>query len=240
MGQARNKGARRKVRSASLALTRELVFADPSPVYHKMQQKCGPELERAIAAITSAHLVLEGLTVSWPRTRQAGYVRLYLHSALNNLILATHFLSAGYLQPAGNQVRSYAEASAMALLLLLPDEWSAFDRARQRYKAHEALHRVLRGKNRKRLRELVSLDRDRWEAFVEVAKFYDHHSHAGMVSLASHLRLDTMSPILGGEYDPAKRDEYQADLSRVASGADALQALITATRRALGDDATIM
>ena len=228
MGQSNKKSLRSAIRSAGEGFTRELIFPDLNPSYNKFKQKLGPQLDAAITAITEAHLELQETNTRWPRERQKSYVRLFLYTSLNNLVLATHFIAAGYLQPAGQQLRSHAEAIAMAFMLMLPDQWERFAVAPAKYPAHDALHNVQKRKNMRRLEAMIPLDAANWAAFVRSWKLYDHHSHAGALSASLHLRIAwPVRSILGGEYDPAKRDQYAADLRRITLGARSLKAVTT-------------
>lgn len=223
------KPRRTDIRSADEELTRELVFPNLQPSYNKFRQQVGKEIDAAISAITAAHQVLEGEYPTWPKDRQAQHVRLFLYTALNNLVLTTHFIVAGYHQPAGQQLRSFAEASAMALLLLLPKEWKLFYEQPMKYPAHKSLGRVQRDSNFRALEKMVSLDAGGWADFVKITKRYDHHSHGGALSTLLHVRLTwPFQSILGGEFDREKKRAYKIDLGLVKSGAANLSDLCVA------------
>lgn len=223
------KNRRTDIRTAGEELTRELVFPNLQPSYNKFRQQVGKEIDAAISAITAAHQVMEGEYLAWPKDRQAQHVRLFLYTALNNLVLTTHFIVAGYHQPAGQQLRSFAEASAMALLLLLPKEWQQFEQDPMKYPAHKSLGRVQRESNFRALEKMVSLDARAWADFVKITKRYDAHSHAGALTTLLHIRLSwPFQSILGGEFDREKKRAYAIDLGLVKSGASNLSDLCVA------------
>ena len=217
------------IRSAGKELTHDLVFADLEPYYNKFRQQLGSKIDAAIDQISAAHQVLEKETRTWPKDRQAQHVKQFIFIALNNLILATHFIVAGYHQAAGQQMRSFAEASAMSMLLLLPNEWKQFSEDPINYPAHKSLGRVQREANMKALEKMLSIDAKGWASFVNISKLYNHHSHAGGLTLLLAVRQSwPFQTILGGEYDRARKKQYSDDLSRAASGASTLGALTTA------------
>ena len=229
MAREPKKKRRADIRSAGEELTRELVFPNLQPSYNKFRQQVGKEIDAAISAITAAHQVIERESLTWPKDQQAAHVRLFVYTALNNLVLTTHFIVAGYHQPAGQQLRSFAEGSAMALLLLLPKEWKQFEEAPMEYPAHKSLGRVQRESNFRALEKMVSLDAKAWADFVKITKRYDHHSHAGALTTLLHVRLTwPYQSILGGEFDREKKTAYKTDLGLAKSGAANLSDLCVA------------
>jgi hypothetical protein len=153
MGESRRKPPRRKSASASRELSRELVFANDAPVQRKFQQQFGAEIESFFEAVHIAHKELEATLSRWPKNERAQYVRIFLHVALNSLYCSVHFLVSGYMGPAGHQLRLFAEALAMSMLMLIDKEWMEFREHQDEYEAHKALSKVLNRRNRKVLEE---------------------------------------------------------------------------------------
>lgn len=232
MGESRRKAQRRKSVSASRELSRDLVFASDAPVQRKFKQQLGAEIESFVEAAYITHTDIEATLANWPKNERAQYARIYLHVALNSLYCSVHFLVSGYMGPAGHQLRLFAEAIAMSMLMLIDKEWKDFRDRQDRYPADDALSRVLKRENRTLLEQKLSLDVEAWRALMKLTRLYSHHSHAGAVSLAMSVKIEWPRPtILGGEYDPGKKTEYRADLKRAASGAAVLQSLVRAIDR---------
>jgi hypothetical protein len=114
----------------------------------------------------------------------------------------------------------------MAMLLLLPAEWKQFSDNPIEYPAHKALGRVQRESNMRALEKMVQLDAKAWASFVDISKLYNHHSHAGALTMMMHIKLEwPYRTIMGGEYDRARKDHYADDLRRARSGAKTLASL---------------
>jgi|SRR6185312_790837 len=227
MGESKGKPPRRKGMRASLASSRELVFYNDAPVQRKFSQRFSSEIEAFITAVHEAHVQVQAAGKSWPRVERPQKLLLFLHVALNSLYCSVHFLVSGYFQAAGQQARNYGEACAMAMLMLIDDEWISLTSQRARYPAHEAMSRVTRKKNAALLSAKLGLELDRWSDFRTINKHYDHYSHAGEFSLALHLNLRTGHTILGGEFDGAKQTDYRDHLVRATAGAHSLAALVS-------------
>lgn len=229
MGESRRKTQRAKKVAPSVELSRALVFASDDAVHRKFNQQCGHEIESFIEAAFLVHRDIDATLACWPKNKRSQHVRIFLYVALNALYCSVHFLVSGYFAAAGHQLRLFAEASAMAMLMLTDKEWAAFCDKQERYSAHEALTRVVQRENRRVLEKKLNLDVEGWSGFAELTKLYDHHSHAGAFGMLLALKMEwPYAAILGGEYDPAKRTEYRADLRRAASGAKVLRKLVRA------------
>ena len=212
-----------------MKFSRDLVFASDDACHRKFSQKFNGEIESFIHDISETHRRVERAMLEWPKNQRTDHLKLFLHTALNSLYCSIHFLVSGYMQPAGQQLRCHAEAVAMALLMLVDAEWKRFIADRGAYPVHKAMDRVTRRTNAGALRWAIGFDLAAWRDFQTIQEFYHHHSHAGAMTLAMNLKLEWPgATILGGEYDPAKREEYRDDIRRAASGARSLATLTEA------------
>src|SRR5687768_1768586 len=109
MGESRRKPPRRKRASASLELSRDLVFADDSPVRRRFRREFDAEIESFIEAAFHAHAEIEAAGNRWPQNVRTQDVRIFLHLALQSLFCSVHFLVSGYFAAAGHQLRLFAE-----------------------------------------------------------------------------------------------------------------------------------
>jgi hypothetical protein len=229
MGQGRRNWVRSQVRVASIEFSRELVFAHDDACHRKFCQRFGSEIDTFIVAAFEANQRVESAMKRWAKNQRVDHLKLFLHTSLNHLYCSVHFLVSGYMQPAGHQLRCYAEAVAMAMLILVDTEWTKFAADRSAYPVHKATDRIKKRPIAAHLKRAVGLDEVAWTDFQRIQEFYNNHSHAGALTLAMNIKLDWPgSTISGGEYDPAKQAEYRADLRRATAGARSLAAFIDA------------
>lgn len=142
---------------------------------------------------------------------RAAWVEKFVFTAFNSLFVSCHLLISGFLVPSGNLMRQYAEAYAMALLCSHHelDVLRRFDKDPGRFPVHNAVQLV---RNRRNMR-VLNINARGWASFETISKWYDHYSHASVLSLATVAVLKTPgSLILGGEFDDGKREAYRKEL----------------------------
>jgi hypothetical protein len=126
--------------------------------------------------------------------------------------------------PAGHLMRQYGEATAMALLCSSPDldTFSRLEQSPGEFPAHDSLRLV----NRRRTRALLDISADAWQEFMVISGFYDKYSHASELALASQFMFSRSGWLaIGGEFDDAKRPQYQIELRRRVSASHVLTGL---------------
>jgi hypothetical protein len=207
------KNPRGQTQSASKEFSASLVFADDAAVHRKFKQQFPAELDAFVNSVSAAHLALENAKTTWPRSKHAQTVNLYLHAALNALFVSVHHQVSGYRLSAGHQIRMHFESIAMSLLMLLEPEWARFHSDATKYPAHDAIARVARRKSMAALKPLVNIDPEYWRLLSKVARFYNEHSHAGAFSVFHAIKFEWPGKaLLGGEYDAARKDAYRAEI----------------------------
>jgi hypothetical protein len=188
-------------REVTAELIHEIVYSDNGPARRKFAQKHGDEVDSFIKTATECHLAIETRAKQWPKTERSEWVRLFLHVAANNLTSAVHLLVSGYPVPAGNLLRQFAEAVAMAMLIC--DSQSQvlelFLKDQEKYPVDGAINKILQKKQQKRLIELLGLDTDAWQQFKKMTGFYGFHSHASVLSVLFSIKVEWPNvPIIGG------------------------------------------
>lgn len=160
---------------------------------------------------------------------RAAWVEAFLFSAFNSLFTSCHLLISGFPIPAGNLMRHYAEASAMALLC----SHHAIDVIRQlneeptKFPVQNALQLVRKRRNV----ALLRINAQGWASFEAISKWYDQYSHPSALSLATQTMLAAPGcVILGGEFDEGQRAEYQKELRLQISAMARLCELVGAVR----------
>jgi hypothetical protein len=208
---------------------RDAIFASNAAVQERFRSEFPQEIARAIRGVAAAHRALDLFRTQVAPSQQAAALEMFFHSAVNSVLVSLHHLACGYLISSGSLMRHYTESVSMALLCLDPKlgVLQAFVERRNSYAVHKAPERLRQKKVRASLRELIEFDADAWETVMKISELYDHFSHASALALASQLMLDEENLfILGGEYDPAKREAYRSDLVRRATAAESLAHLI--------------
>lgn len=160
-------------------------------------------------------------------------VHMFLHAGLNSVYSSTLLLVDGFPLAAGNLMRHYGDACAMALLLFddNPSVWHLYSADSTKYPVHKAVHRLLQSETSQRLRRLVGFDVDGWRRLLDLAKFYDDFSHASAFSLGFHLVFDQPGMVVMGPYfDPGKRRPISIELKRRRSALPPLAGLVRSIR----------
>ena len=221
-------------------LVRSLVFSSNQRVQEEFKRHHTEMIERAIKGIKSAHDSLDLLRYRLKEKGdvQVATIELFFHAAINSVLCAVHLLVSGYPTPAGNLMRQYTEAVAMALLCL-DNASNVLQRFTNNPKGFsvDAAPTMLRNKKRgEALKRLIDFDPDAWETALELKEIYDALSHSSAYSLAHALALGAeRGMILGGEFDQDKENHgaYAGDLRRYVTAAESLAQLIDVTGAAL-------
>ena len=151
------------------------------------------------------------------RDIRAAWVEAFIFYAFNSALTSCHLLISGFQISAGNLMRQYAEATAMALLCShhAINVVKRLNNDPDRFPVHKALQIVQQGRNV----NLLKVKKDGWNQFKAIAEWHNDYSHASILSVATQRLLNgPSSPILGVEFDEAKRSEYKKDLTlRISS-----------------------
>lgn len=162
--------------------------------------------------------------------RRAAWSEAFLFSAFNSSLTSCHLLISGLPTPAGNLMRHYGEACAMALLC----SHRAID-VLQRLDANPAgfpVDSAVQTVRKRRNSELLRLNTDAWSVFQSITQWYDTYSHATVFSLATQARLSERGQIfVGAGFDEFKLDGYRRELTIRVSSMHRLYDMIAAVER---------
>ena len=221
-------------------LVRSLVYSSNQRVQAEFKNRHVVMIERAIKGIKAAHDSLDLLRYQLKDKGdvQVATIELFFHAAINSVLCAVHLLISGYPTPAGNLMRQFTEAVAMALLCLDKDSQvlQRFNSNPKKFPVDTAPDMLRNRKRRETLKRLIDFDPEVWETALELKQLYDALSHSSAYSLAHALALGTEhGMILGGEFDPDKAAHgvYAGHLRRYATAAQSLAQLISVTGSAL-------
>jgi len=106
------------------------------------------------------------------RDLRAAWVETFVFSAFNSAFTSCHLLLSGFPIPAGNLMRHYAEASAMALLCShhAIDVVKRLDEDPTKFPVQKALQLVRKPRNV----GLLKISAQGWASFEVISKWYDH------------------------------------------------------------------
>jgi hypothetical protein len=217
-------------------VVRHIVFDSDAPAQRRFLAEFSEEVNSALEAIAKAHSQRAVFGVAVRGDLRSATVETFLHSAIYSLIAAFHHLVRGYPIGAGHMMRHYLESFSMAALCIDSESQvlEAFTRNRRGYRVDQAPQKMLQKNVRRRLQTLLGFDPDAWAKHLKGNWDFSGRSHSAGLTLAFQIMLETESlMVLGGEFDPAKRHVYVADLLRIRAGADNLTELERAACKAL-------
>jgi hypothetical protein len=212
---------------------RKLLLSGNEEARSQFVKQFEPGVHNFAILMSKAFSQLQTMEDRVPHEMRSAWTYQFLYAAFNCLFSAFHLLCSGLLIPAGNQMRQFGEAVALALLCSHRGI-NMFERVMKesdRFPAHDALRMVNKGRNRR----LLGLDTDGWKSFDELTRFYDEFSHSSIVAVASTSHFATGGRQLGGDYDPAKFDYYNKEVSLSITAAMRLLDTINTTERHLNE-----
>lgn len=201
--------------------TLSLILKDHSPVMRQFREEFGSAIDGVSASLVKAFHGYRDIDDRIRGDLRAATVTAFFFTALNSLVQSTQLLLVGMLVPSGNLMRQYGEASAMAVLCSASglDIFERFSENRTTFPVHDSLG-ILK---RKTTRRVIPLDPDAWDRFAELTKFYDKFSHPTSLAVASQFMFGATGMLsLGGEFDPAKVDQYRIEIERRRSASEVL------------------
>ena len=215
---------------------RKTIFAGHGYVRHEMYRALPASIDGTISRLADAYAAYRRFeTAATPHNQRSALVQAFLYTAFNSIVSSSFLLLSGMLPPAGNQMRHFGEAFAMALLCSDPriDAYIRVTKAPDQFPYHEALHLVNKKENRRKL----GLRDDFWRAFMQVTKFFDNYSHGGLFTYMS-TTMTSQPALLAfiGEFDPGRVDHYEKEWRVRESGARVLALVMEALQQRLPFD----
>lgn len=154
-------------------------------------------------------------------TPRAALTESFLLHAFNSVLNSSHLLISGFFVEAGNPMRHYGEACAMAMLLS-HKAIDVFDRYDQDHR-QVSVTREFEKLGQKTYQDLLAIDPDGWRTFRRITKQYDQLSHANRLARTSQKFSEQQGMVvIGTAFDNDKRDAYQQELGVRISAANLL------------------
>jgi len=101
----------------SVEEVRAILFSGNEEIRQNFLQHFGPEINDFASEMVRSYNRLQEMAPRIPFDKRSAWVDEYLFAAFNSLLTSFHLLISGFNIPAGNLMRHYGEATAMALLL---------------------------------------------------------------------------------------------------------------------------
>lgn len=203
------------------AQIKEILTAPNHHACEQFLQHFSHEVEELTLTLSQAHARFVGINPRVPQDQRSGWTQAFLYSAFDCLVSSAQLLIFGHLLAAGNLMRGWGEAVAMALLCS-SDRVAEFDRFivdPMQHATHKAIDRL---GNKKTLKTL-DVDPDGLNVLKQINAFYNEHSHTSAWAVASRgMQQQSGMLILAGEFDPAKLDYYERELTLLRSACDRL------------------
>ena len=168
------------------------------------------EIDGVVDGLMEAYAAIHDSTPSLQDDLRAAWIEGFLYSALDCIATSTKLLLMGMAIPAGNLMRQFGEACAMALLCSHQD-LDVVQRLQSEhgYPTHKAIDAITTKKNR----DVLDVDAEGWETFTEITKWYSRFSHASRMGVAANLLFgDEGGYLIGGGFDEEKTEEYRKEL----------------------------
>lgn len=204
----------------SIEKARAILFSGNEEARQNFLQHFGPEINNFASEIVKSYNRLQEMASRVPYDRRSAWVDEYLFAAFNSLLTSFHLRISGFNIPAGNLMRHYGEATAMALLLSHRqiNTYDLLDKSLQ-FSVQKAPNMVMRTNNR----QLLGMDQEGWKQFVEINSFYDKYSHPSIFAVAStHVFSAPGARQIGGGFDLEKKEAYQKEVRLAVSAAQQL------------------
>ncbi len=211
---------------------REIVFDDHADSRNDFASALPDEVTAAVQALSDVYGAFQDVVARFPSGERSATVFGFLHVANNSLVGALNLLMSGYLVPAGNLMRHFAEASAMALLCSEQTNGTleSYRTHGMKYPFHHSIDRV----SKKKVMQALGIERDEWESFKKSAKFYDLHSHASDMAVAANIIFDNPGMVvMGGQFDPGKVEHYRLESAQITFASVTLLGLMSIVERHL-------
>ncbi len=188
-----------------------ILLTDNSEVRSRFQESFADLIQRFLDESDRVCTQLRAYGDTLAPDLRAAWVEAFVFNAFNSAFTSCHLFISGFPIPAGNLMRHYAEASAMALLCShhAIDVVRRFNQDPTRFPVQDAVQLVRKRRNT----ELLKINAQGWASFEVISKWYDKYSHVTALSLATQTMLTAPGcAILGSEFDRGKREEYRKEL----------------------------
>lgn len=214
------------------AQVREILTTPNHHACERFLDHFSTEVEELALALSQAHAQFVGINPCVPQDDRSSWAQAFLYSAFDCLVSSAQLLIFGHLLAAGNLMRGWGEAVAMALLCSSDRvaEFDLFIADPMRHATHKAVDRL----GNKKTKKLLAVDSDGLKVLKQISAFYNEHSHTSAWAVASRgMQQQSGTLTLAGEFDPAKRDYYVRELRLLRSACDRLLEVMVAVEQNL-------
>lgn len=219
---------------------RRIVRGDEDEIRATFYRRHKKQVEESARLAHAAFSALHECHPHWDTTNRRRMTCAHMiHLCVHNLLTSVALLSSGYPVPAGNAMRQYAEALAMALLFSdesLPD-YDRFENNRQHFDAGAAPQRLANKKVGRSVQQRLSVTSDGWQALIDTQKLYSQHSHNSAFAISFNFSWRKKEgTILGAHYDIKKHNVYKAELAARVQALRAVKDLVAIFDRIWSND----
>lgn len=191
---------------------KEMLLSGNGETRQKFLESLGAEIDKFIRAITLVFDRIAELDDRLPKEERPPWVQMFLYGAFNSLLTSSHLLISGFTIPAGNLMRSWAEAIAMALLCS-DERIKTFEDLKtnpRKFPVHKALDMVKQKKNA----QILDINKRGWDSFQRISAFFNDYSHSSVFSLSNIAILSQPGSlaVLGSGFDADKVGNYRKEI----------------------------
>ena len=182
---------------------RRALISDNGDVRERFRREFPSEIEVLAHELHRTYGRLRQFTKSVSVDKRAAWVEMFLLAAFNSVLTSAHLLLSGFLIPAGNLMRQFGEACAIAML-------ASHRKIKMLERLESDSSKVWAGKSVREVeqaenQELLGIDPDGWARFAKITHWYNRYSHASALVLASLNLFDRPNTlVVGAEFDGAK------------------------------------
>ena len=201
---------------------RRALISDNGDVRERFRREFPSEIEVLAHELHRTYGRLRQFTKSVSVDKRAAWVEMFLLAAFNSVLTSAHLLLSGFLIPAGNLMRQFGEACAIAML-------ASHRKIKMLERLESDSSKVWAGKSVREVeqaenQELLGIDPDGWARFAKITHWYNRYSHASALVLASLNLFDRPNTlVVGAAFDGGKIDAYRKELRLRSSAAECLR-----------------
>lgn len=158
--------------------------------------------------------------------------KLYVYTAIQNILSAFNILVSGYQIPSGNLMRHFHESIAWAILLSSKDLdfYEKFEKDKNSLSYHKGLEYVQRNISK------LNIKKKSWDVFKKNMKFYNQFSHSSFFAVSANFSFSQPSKIaLGSHFDIEKKENYQKDMRSMINAVYLLENIIFGIKQHMGN-----
>lgn len=201
----------------------KVILSGTAETEAQFKERFSQEIETFIDTISNTYKLFREFESGSDKDYRKAYTSAFLFNAIKNITESFTIFLFGFQPAAGNLMRHFFESIAMAMLLSNKDinVFEEYHKDPSRFPVHKSLTYVSRHVNNGKFR---IVNKEAWNKFAEMEKFYDKYSHASALALSHVFHFATKgSIVIGGDFDEDRIEHYRKEIKRYISGAAALK-----------------